>query len=174
MALDDLTPLATQEPAAVTALTGTSASAPTSAPPRQRADGEGTRSVRLPHTLASVPDSRAILVQDLRLRGLGTLVIEEAEMVVSELVANAVRHAKPLSDGCVRIRWKVKAGAVEVEVSDGGGPTTPRPQPRSVWSVGGRGLRIVRSLAHEWGVQDDRNGRTVWAALGGPSRRRRL
>ncbi len=169
MALDDVTPLATQEPA------GTVLPDPTpAAPPRQRADGEGTRSVRLPHTLASVPDSRFILVQDLQLRGLSHLVIEEAEMVVSELVANAVRHAKPLSDGCVRIRWKVKAGAVEVEVSDGGGPTTPRPQPQSVWSVGGRGLRIVRSLAHEWGVQDDRNGRTVWAALGGPSRRRRL
>ena len=37
---------------------------------------------------------------------------------------------------------------------------------------GGRGLRIVRSLAHEWGVIEDPNGRTVWASLGGPSRRR--
>ncbi|MBK7722069.1 MAG: ATP-binding protein [Austwickia sp.] len=170
MALDDVTPLATQEPAGISGLSDTALAAPA----RQRADGEGTRSVRLPHALASVPDSRIILVQDLQLRGLSSLVIEEAEMVVSELVANAVRHAKPLSDGCVRIRWKVKAGAVEVEVSDGGGPTVPRPQPQSVWAVGGRGLRIVRSLAHEWGVQDDRNGRTVWAALGGPSRRRRL
>ena len=33
-------------------------------------------------------------------------------------------------------------------------------------------LRIVRSLAHEWGVADDRHGSTVWASLGGPSRRR--
>ena len=170
MALDDVTPLATQEPAGISGLSDTALAAPA----RQRADGEGTRSVRLPHALASVPDSRIILVQDLQLRGLSSLVIEEAEMVVSELVANAVRHAKPLSDGCVRIRWKVKAGAVEVEVSDGGGPTVPRPQPQSVWAVGGRGLRIVRSLAHEWGAQDDKNGRTVWAALGGPSRRRRL
>ena len=34
-----------------------------------------------------------------------------------ELVANAIRHAKPLSDGAIRIHWKVKNNVVEVEVS---------------------------------------------------------
>lgn len=148
------------------------ASVPT--PARQRTEGEGTRSLRVPHAAASVPAIRHVMVEDLRERGLRPTVIDEAETVVCELVANAVKHAKALPDGCVRVRWKVKAGAVEVEVSDGGGPTTPRPQPRAPWASGGRGLRIVRSMAHEWGVQDERHGRTVWAALGGPSRRRRL
>ena len=46
------------------------------------------------------------------------------------------------------------------------------PAPRQVWASSGRGLRIVRSLAHEWGVGDDKHGVTVWATLGGPSRRR--
>jgi serine/threonine-protein kinase RsbW len=141
---------------------------------RARPAGEGTRTIRLPHAVASVPDSREVLVADLMARRLNPTVIDEAEMVVSELVSNAVRHAKGLADGCVRIRWKVKGGAVEIEVSDGGGPTVPKPSPPSPWAVGGRGLRIVRSLAHEWGVQEDRHGRTVWAAVGGPSRRRRL
>ena len=72
----------------------------------------------------------------------------------------------------VRVRWKTKGGVVEVEVSDGGGPSVPRPAPQALWSTSGRGLRIVRSLAHEWGVLDDKGGRTVWASLGGPSRRR--
>lgn len=139
---------------------------------RRRLPGEGARTIRVPHTYASVPQVRATLVQDLEGRGISDLVIEEAETVVSELVANAVNHAKPLTDGCVRIRWKVKAGAVEVEVSDGGSQLTPRPIPPSPWAPRGRGLRIVRSVAHEWGVQDNPNGRTVWAALGGPSRRR--
>ena len=31
---------------------------------------------------------------------------------------------------------------------------------------------IVRSIAHEWGVTEDRTGNVVWATLGGPSRRR--
>jgi serine/threonine-protein kinase RsbW len=41
-----------------------------------------------------------------------------------------------------------------------------------VWLSSGRGLRIVRSIAHEWGVTEDRTGNVVWATLGGPSRRR--
>lgn len=134
--------------------------------------GDGTRSIRLAHTLVSVREARATLVADLRERGVRNQVVDEAESVVAELVANAVRHARPLPDGCVRVRWKVKAGAVEVEVRDGGGETEPRPVRTSPMASRGRGLRIVRSMAHEWGVLDETNGRTVWAALGGPSRRR--
>ena len=87
-------------------------------------------------------------------------VIDEAEIVVSELVSNAIRHARPLADGNLRVHWKVKGGVVEVEVTDGGGDSTPRPAPRTIWAPSGRGLRIVRSLAHEWGVTEDRNGST--------------
>ncbi|MCB1254741.1 MAG: ATP-binding protein [Austwickia sp.] len=137
-------------------------------------ESEGQRSVRIPHAVESVPLVRQILHEDLIARGIDPVIIGEAETVASELVANAVKHAKALGDGCVRVRWKVKSGTVEVEVSDGGGPTTVRPVPPTPWANSGRGLRIVRSLAHEWGAQDDKNGRTVWAALGGPSRRRRL
>jgi anti-sigma regulatory factor (Ser/Thr protein kinase) len=115
---------------------------------------------------------RRTLVQDLRVRGVASLTIDESEIVVSELLSNAIRHARPLGDGMLRVHWKVKAGVVEVEVTDGGGDTTPRPAPRTLWAVSGRGLRIVRSLAHEWGVAEDRHGSTVWASLGGPSRRR--
>lgn len=150
----------------------TSGGAPTTALPDAPGVGDGTRSVRLPHELFSVREARQVLVADLRARGVDLELVEEAESVVAELVANAARHARPLADGCVRVRWKVKNGLVEVEVRDGGSATTPRPVRSSPWAVRGRGLRIVRSMAHEWGVQDETNGRTVWAALGGPSRRR--
>lgn len=135
---------------------------------------EGTKSVRVTHTHRAVREARSTISSDLAARGVDRLIIEEAEAVVAEFVCNPLIHARPLADGCVRIRWKVKSGAVEVEVRDGGASTTPKPVRRSLWAVRGRGLRIVRSMAHEWGVQDERNGRTVWAALGGPSRRRRL
>ena len=135
-------------------------------------DSDGPRSVRLPFSPHAVPRIRRLIVEDLAGRDVGVDVVEETEVVVAELVSNALRHAKPLNDGTVRVRWKVKSGAVEVEVSDGGGPSTPRPAPPAVWATSGRGLRIVRSLAHEWGVTEDKQGRTVWAALGGPSRRR--
>jgi anti-sigma regulatory factor (Ser/Thr protein kinase) len=130
------------------------------------------RTLRVQWAPSAAPRIRKELVEDLLGRGVANDVIGEAEIVVAELVANAVRHAKPLADGAIRVHWKVKNNVVEVEVSDGGGATAPRPSPPTTWGPNGRGLRIVRSLAHEWGVIEEPNGRTVWASLGGPSRRR--
>ncbi len=115
------------------------------------------RTVRIPWTPAAAPRIRRTLVEDLASRKVPGEVVEAAEIVVSELVANAIRHAKPLADGAIRVHWEVK---------------NPRPAPPTTWAPGGRGLRIVRSLAHEWGVLEEPNGRTVWASVGGPSRRR--
>ena len=132
------------------------------------------QTLRVPSTMSSAVDVRRALVSELRALGVDAIVVDEAEIVISELVANAVRHAKPLPDGTIRVKWTVRPGVVEIEVTDGGGPTTPHPAPHSVWSAGGRGLRIVGSLAHEWGVREDRSGSTVWASMGGPSRRHSL
>lgn len=130
------------------------------------------RTIRAPWRPASVSKVRRAVVADLDARDMPAAVIDEAEIVTSELVSNAIRHARPLADGTLRVRWKVKGDAVELEVTDGGGVSIPKPAPRVLWATTGRGLRIVRSLAHEWGVTEDRSGVTVWAALGGPSRRR--
>ena len=105
-----------------------------------------------PHEQASVGKVRREVVN------LPEQIVDEAEMVASELLTNAVRHARPLSDGTIRVRWKIRGDVVEVEVTDGGGETVPRPAPRTVWLSSGRGLRIVRSIAHEWGVTEDRTG----------------
>lgn len=126
----------------------------------------------MPWKQSSGREARRALVSSLRELDVDATVVDEAEIVISELVANAVRHAKPLANGTIRLGWTVRAGVVEVEVTDGGGPTVPRPAPRSLLASQGRGLRIVRGFAHEWGVQEDRVGRTVWVSLGGPSRRR--
>ena len=143
-----------------------------SVPPTGARGGDVSRTMRVPWRAASVAQVRKAVVDDLATREVTAAVVDEAEIVISELVSNAIRHARPLSDGNLRVHWKVKAGVVEVEVTDGGGDSTPRPAPRTIWAPSGRGLRIVRSLAHEWGVTEDRNGSTVWASLGGPSRRR--
>jgi len=130
------------------------------------------QTLRVPWKQSSGREARRALVSSLHELDVDQTIVDEAEIVISELVSNAVRHAKPLADGTIRLGWTVRAGVVEVEVTDGGGPTTPRPAPRSLMAAQGRGLRIVRGFAHEWGVHEDRAGRTVWVSLGGPSRRR--
>ncbi|MEO7422403.1 MAG: ATP-binding protein [Ornithinibacter sp.] len=138
--------------------------------------GPGSDSIvctmRVESDAASVARVRHHIVADLQERELSEKIVDEAEIVASELLTNAVRHARPLSDGTIRVRWKIRGDVVEVEVTDGGGSTMPHPAPRTVWLSSGRGLRIVRSIAHEWGVTEDRTGNVVWATLGGPSRRR--
>ena len=130
------------------------------------------QTLRVPWNQSSGRQVRRALVSSLRDLDVDPTVVGEAEIVISELVGNAVRHARPVPDGTIKVNWTVRSGVVEVEVTDGGGPTTPRPAPRALLAVGGRGLRIVRGYAHEWGVHEDRAGRTVWVSLGGPSRRR--
>ena len=140
--------------------------------PELSAEGKiSVQTMRVPSTMSSAVDARRALVSELRAVGVDPVLVDECEIVISELVTNAVRHAKPLADGKIHVSWSVRAGVVEIDVTDGGGSTSPRPAPRSVWSAGGRGLRIVGSLAHEWGVRENKTGSTVWASMGGPSSR---
>ncbi|WEV77474.1 ATP-binding protein [Janibacter cremeus] len=130
------------------------------------------RTIRARWELQTVTRIRQAVALDLAARGVDEEIVGEAELVTTELVTNSLRHATPLADRTVRIHWKARGNSVEIEVSDGGSDTQPVPAARAVWATSGRGLRIVRSIAHEWGVQRDEKQTTVWAALGGPSRRR--
>lgn len=132
-----------------------------------------TRTVRAAWAPTTVAASRRAIAADLQARGVSATIVDEAQLVISELVTNALRHAMPLADDSVRLKWKAKGDIVEIEVSDGGSQqSSPKPLKQQVWAPNGRGLRIVRSVAHEWGVQETDKGTTVWACLGGPSRRR--
>lgn len=136
--------------------------------------GEGCTicTVRVRVSTESVALVRSCLGQDLTQRGVGDDLVDDAQIVVTELLTNAFRHARTLPDRTMRVRWKVRRESLEVEVTDGGSETTPTPAPQGVWRDSGRGLRVVRALAHEWGSGEDRTGHVVWATLGGPSRRR--
>jgi len=136
---------------------------------RQRGDA---RAVCVPHRAAAVPVARRTLLRDVSTK-LDPPLVHEAAVVVSELLGNAVRHARPLDDGRLLLRWQVRAGVLDLEVTDGGSHLVVRPLRPAVLATNGRGLRIVRHLAHEWGVVEDDGRRTVWASIGGPSRRRR-
>jgi CheY-like chemotaxis protein len=86
----------------------------------------------------------------------------EAELVVSELVDNAVRHAGPPFS----LRLALTDDALRLEVGDGGhGMPSPLPiDPYTGW----HGLTYVALLAQGWGVlPGERGGKVVWARLAG-------
>lgn len=72
--------------------------------------------------------------------------IDDVVLMVSELVANAVRHG-PHDAGGVTVRVLRDTGVLRVEVEDGGTGWGPGGVP-----AGSLGLRIVAALAHRWGV----------------------
>ncbi|EFG64981.1 ATP-binding protein [Streptomyces sp. SPB074] len=138
-----------------------------------------TSSMAVPHGPSGVRTARHRLRDELAGHGVPDQVIDDAILVLSELLSNACRHGRPLPEETVRpgpeefeegdvlAAWEVTPGGrLTVEVTDGGGPTRPVPSTPSVSAHGGRGLGIVTALAEKWGVRDDPHGEvTVWATL---------
>jgi anti-sigma regulatory factor (Ser/Thr protein kinase) len=128
----------------------------------------------LPHGAAGVGQARRRLSRELTAAGAARNAVDDAALVLSELLSNAFRHARPIGgaehSGTVRVAWRIDPGELlTVEVTDGGGPTAPRPPRPSLTASGGRGLGIVAALALEWGVRAGERGHrpvvTVWAVL---------
>ncbi|GHE03680.1 ATP-binding protein [Streptomyces alanosinicus] len=129
-------------------------------------------SMAVPHGPAGVGKARHRMRSQLRSGGVSDSVIDDAVLILSELLSNACKHGRPLGDalagdGDVRAAWRVDTrGRLIVEVTDGGGPTRPAPATPSVTAHGGRGLNIITALADDWGVRDDARGEvTVWVVV---------
>lgn len=88
--------------------------------------------------------------------------VDDAVLVATELITNAVVHARTdvvltlRSDGYRYVR-------IEAEDQD---PSLPVRPARSVDSISGRGLTLIDALATAWGYQARRDGKTLWAQLG--------
>jgi len=109
----------------------------------------------------TVRAARGWLAAFLHRRGVTEIQRQDAELVISELVTNALRHGL----GDIVVRTSVADGhLLQVSVTDSG-PELPALQPVEPDRVGGVGLRIVDRLASEWGVAPFPGGKTVWAIL---------
>jgi anti-sigma regulatory factor (Ser/Thr protein kinase) len=124
-----------------------------------------SNAVMLPYALSSVAVARQHLYSDLEECGIFSSAIDDAVLVVSELLSNALRHAHPLPSGKIQVAWRRLDDYVEVAVSDGGAATEPRAGRPALSSLGGRGLGIVEFIAERWGVRHEGDTTTVWAVL---------
>lgn len=124
----------------------------------------------LPHSSVSVRQARAQLASALYERDVLGSLVDDAVLILSEFVTNALRHARALDSGTIRVSWELSGeGLLRIEVTDGGGTTRPstKPYSMSVSAHAGRGLEIVDRLADRWGSQREEGGDeyTVWAEL---------
>lgn len=91
-------------------------------------------------------------------------VRDVAELVLSELVTNAVLH----SPGPVRVSVSRRDGCVAIEVVDADGGELPTVHRYSEDAATGRGLQVVEACAAAWGVRGLAAGKGVWAVVADP------
>jgi hypothetical protein len=80
--------------------------------------------------------------------------------LVTELVTNAILHARTVVQVCLERRDEI----VRVEVRDGS-PIRPALRDHGLHATTGRGLALVSRLAATWGVDVGSDGKVVWAHL---------
>ncbi len=126
------------------------------------------RSVTVRHHPSSAAEVRRELAADLSgyAGGFVPELADDAAAVVTELVGNAIRHARPLDGDVITVEWQAYQHGLQIWVTDGGSPQVPTMRWVSPESVHGRGLAIVATLSAHWGVATDERGRCVWAWLG--------
>lgn len=117
--------------------------------------------VELPASLTSGREARRFLHRTLAGWG-ATDLLDDAQLLTSELVNNAVVHAT----SAVLVRLRFDDRCLRVEVTDTGEGALHR-QPTSVEDTSGRGLYLVDALAASWGTSADPEGKVVWFELEG-------
>ncbi|MGW0822652.1 SpoIIE family protein phosphatase [Streptomyces sp. NPDC002845] len=108
--------------------------------------------------------ARAAVREQLHVWGLNSLA-DTAESLVSELVSNAVRHARTR-----RIELRLVRGETLLCEADDDDPTLPTLLSAGPGDEFGRGMRVVSTLAREWGASRTSAGKTVWFELTLPRR----
>lgn len=139
-------------------------------------DGPLISSLDLAPELSSVREVRRYATATLQGWHVPAAIVEDSITIVSELVANAVRHAKTASAaepsteglgvGACTVVLALWPGSVCVFVCDQDRrpPVLQHPSPQA---EGGRGLQLVDRLCESWGYihRDHGPGKTVWAEV---------
>jgi anti-sigma regulatory factor (Ser/Thr protein kinase) len=119
--------------------------------------------VRLPPSLESVPAARSCTTAALRAWGLTSALLDDVALLLTELTANAIRHAH----GIVGVEIDLNGDRLTVRVCDED-DTQPRIGEPSADDEGGRGLWLVDAIADRWGWEPGAPGKVVWFELTTP------
>lgn len=85
-------------------------------------------------------------------------LLDDVQLLVSELVTNAIVHA----GSHVEVAVRLLTNSVRIEVVDGAPVTSLRPSQPDHDDESGRGLHLVETLASAWGVEPMEHGKSVW------------
>ncbi|GLX53132.1 hypothetical protein Shyhy01_60820 [Streptomyces hygroscopicus subsp. hygroscopicus] len=110
----------------------------------------------VPDDPSAVGEMRALAARQVMEWGLGELVMT-TELLVSELVTNAIRYAAPP----IRLRL-LRDARLTCEVADASS-TAPRLRHARSTDEGGRGLFLVAQLSLRWGARYTGDGKIIWA-----------
>ena len=115
--------------------------------------------LRLPSHPISVSVARNVV------RSLRPYLLDERsdrlELILSEVVTNAIRHGSPDPDDAVEVELSTTAGSLSGSVLDQGPTFTPPGPPTEIDQIGGFGLHIVAQLAESWSIESAPNGKLV-------------
>ncbi|MFR0357359.1 SpoIIE family protein phosphatase [Streptomyces sediminimaris] len=118
-----------------------------------------TARAELPTTASAVSRGRVFVADALVGWGCSHR-IDDAQLLVSEVLTNAVQHA----EGPIVLHLRHTPIELAIEVSDLS-PHLPQPRLADQDEESGRGLILVDALADGWGVRPDERGKTTWLTL---------
>ncbi|MFJ3581940.1 SpoIIE family protein phosphatase [Streptomyces sp. NPDC090127] len=119
-------------------------------------DADHVATLDLPSDPAAVAGARRFAADTLNAWGLDGLSFT-TELIVSELVTNAIRYGK----SPIRLRMILQS-TLTCEVFDANS-TAPHLRRARTYDEGGRGLLLVAQLAKRWGTRHGREGKVIWA-----------
>jgi anti-sigma regulatory factor (Ser/Thr protein kinase) len=134
-----------------------------------RADGHVVGGERVEARLAldvQAPGAARVVVADCLGDRVAASVFRDAQLLVSELVTNSVRHSGVPAGSEVIVSVDLTPGMVRLDVEDPGHAGTVALRAPEAGSGGGYGLNLVQTLSERWGMERVAEGGTrVWAQL---------